>query len=355
MIQKKKYRDWDHLKDHQGNCFRVVGSLHPHSGVHVQWQPDEFSSETPPFPSSQFFQSANFNPPPIMEIPYDEIQSVISPLETFQAILFIVEQGSFEQRRQLSVKERETIEAGLSISHKYQVDIHAIGVTDGVIIPEQPNTSEIHLVVYGHANAKKIVAAPFRLSSTGSGLRSLMKIEIFPEAEQLALNTGQSLEDCFHMLYYRYDQFYLHNRPIHLSFVPNFTDIAHFRSYDKNSIVESTTFSVKITATISEDAWGCFYPYFYEIADVTILEHNPISKSPNFPHAPSITRLVILDHEVFGYYQKGDLIEAMGSLQYCKNLLRSTTSTQSATYQVILGGPESYEGEYVLPQNERKE
>ncbi|MHA1744789.1 MAG: hypothetical protein ACTSWW_02250 [Promethearchaeota archaeon] len=355
MIQKKKYRDWDFLEDHQGNCFRVVGSLHTHSGVHVQWQPREFSSEAPPFPPSQFFQSANFNSSSIMEIPNDEIQIVKTPLETFQAILSIVEQGSFEQRQQLTMKERETIEAGLSISDKFHVDIHAMGVTDDTILPEQPSTSEIHLIVYGHANAKKIMSAPFRLSSTGSGLRSLMKIEVFPEAEQLALNTGQSLEDCFHMLYYRYDQFYIQNRPIHLSFVPNFTDIAHFRPYDKNSIVESTTFSVKITATISEDAWGCFYPYFYEITNVKIHEYKSTLNSANLPPAPSITRLVILDHEVFGYYRKGDLIEAMGSLQLWKNLPNSTTISPISTYQVTLGGPESYEGEYVLPYNERKE
>ena len=267
-----------------------------------------------------------------------------------------MEQGSFDQHQQLSLEDREVIEAGLSISHNYDVDIQSVGVLAPSLREEQlAGTPEIHLIVYGQVNAKKIVHASFRLPAEGSRLRSLMKIEVFSEAERIAMTTGQPLEDCFHMLYHRYDHFFLRNRAMRLSFVPSVADIAQYMPYDEKSIFTSTGISVKITATISEDAWGSFYPYCYDITDVNINEQKISSGSPDIPPTPLIRRILILDHEVFGFFHIGDRIEAMGSLQLCENLPYSTTTSPEPTYQVILGGPESYEGEYVLPKTEGEE
>lgn len=350
---QKKYRDWDCIEDLQGHHYRVVGNFHSQNNLYVQWHSPEFSVEKPSFPSSQFFESVNFSLPPILKMPFSKIHTVKSPLEKFQALLAIVEHGSFAQRQQLTVEEREKIEAGLAISHKYQVEIKDMGVTDNSIFHgPHPKTSEIHLIVYGNTNAKKIVSAPFRLPAEGTGLRSLMKIEILPEAERIAIYTGQPMEDCFHMLYYRYDHFFLRNRPIRLSFVPSLIDMDKPGSCHNitDASVTPKSLTVKITATISDDTWGCFYPYSYEIVDVKILKVIKLSEGILPPDVSSIVRLLILDDGISGYYRTGDHIEAIGSLQLCEKMFHSTASSQKPIYQVFLGGHESYEGEYVSRQ-----
>jgi len=61
----------------------------------------------------------------------------------------------------------------------------------------------------------------------------------------------------------------------------------------------------------------------------------------------NITRLIVYEHELVGYYKKGDIVEIRGLLQEGINVPNFNDLKPVKTYQILVGGQETFGNEYI--------
>jgi hypothetical protein len=97
---------------------------------------------------------------------------------------------------------------------------------------------------------------------------------------------------------------------------------------------------------LKTDTYEYFLPGILEIDTIEIialeLKDDFLKLQPK-----QITRVMIFEQEFIGYYKTGDLIEISGLLQYAENIPAYSGYDLTSTYQVMLGGHETYGREYI--------
>ncbi len=391
-IMSEIFRDRDYIKDVKGDIYQVIGSIHPRDKVlalqkyqkvdetqtpqeHKEYIPEDILSAVKNHPmrywvenntenryirilpnySSESAQINISNHPymshssvfnmGLIQIPKENIQTHYNPQKRFQELLDTISKGTMEEKRSLDALERETIEIGYLLEDFFKIDLNNVGITGSLLWHAHHEQSDIDLMIYGNLNRKRIVNKGSQISREGSRLRQYMKIEILPMAQKLSLKTGLPMEECFVFIYNKPYLFYHNNRKFSITFAPTELELVKSPLYVLNSSFKKIE-PIKIHAIVKNSEWGFYYPGIFEI-ECTSIESNLHKKLKPPLSKEDISRLMVYEHELVGYYQEGDLIEIKGLLQKATNVPRFDNLDLHTTYQVLVGGHETFGDEYV--------
>ncbi len=393
-MTSKPFRDRDYLQDQQGDIYQVIGSIHPQGKViallkYKRVNPEEgiqihknlipsndpisrvrnhelmywtqkptldvFIRVLPNYSSKSAEENirenryTNFNTVfqmKLIQIPCDQIKQHWHPQQRLQEILTIFQTGSFEEKQKLDRLERETIEVGLSLTELFTIPIDDIGVTGSILWQSQHEKSDIDIIIYGNENANKILQSPLVLSSEKRGLRRYRTTEILPLAEKMALKTGRPMEECFEYIYHKKYLFFYNKRKVSITFAPKLMELIHYPFFDPNTIFSALK-PVRIQAKIKNSRWGYFYPSIFEIDCLDVLEGKEIVQKS------TISRLMVYEHELVGFFASGDTVEIRGLLQQASKVPSFYDESLINTFQIFLGGQETFGNEYIRPITEK--
>ncbi|UYP47087.1 hypothetical protein NEF87_003372 [Candidatus Lokiarchaeum ossiferum] len=382
------FRDRDYIQDKQGGIYQVIGSIHPQNKVialqkyqrispkddpeiHKRLIPvndpiskvrnhdlmywkqkttaEEFIRVLPNYSSKsaeaniKSHSFKNFNSVfqmELIEVPYEQILHHWHPQQRFKDLLLIIEKGSLQEKQNLDRLERETVEVGLNLNELFGIDLDHIGVTGSILWESHHNKSDIDIMIYGIGATKKIVEASLNISSHKRGLRRYKTTEILPLAEKMALKTGRDMEECFEYIYRKNYLFFFNQRKVSITFAPTFSELIHYPFYYSDTIFSSLT-PIRIKAKIKNNRWGYYYPSLFEIECIEIMEKK-------FEiYREEITRLMVYEHELVGHFRTGDFVEIRGLLQKATNVPSFKEIGAIDTFQIFLGGQETFGNEYI--------
>ena len=281
----------------------------------------------------------------LIQVPRKQIHKVYRPTDRLNQILHTFQKGTFSDKQALDSVERQALEAALCISELYEIPVENMGLTGSILWNAQHNLSDIDLVLYGLDAVKKYLAVKDAPNSDQRGIRSFKKIELLPLAEKMIKRTGLPLEECFEYQYRKPHLLFHNDRRVSISFVPTINELIKFPAYVLESQFNSFG-KVIIRAKLKTDTYEFFLPGILEIdtTEIVVLEHKEdfLELQPK-----QITRVMIFEQEFIGYYKTGDLIEISGLLQYAKNIPAFSGFDLINTYQVMIGGHETYGREYI--------
>ena len=266
---------------------------------------------------------------PMIIVPRTKIVKHWKPKQRFKELLSKFASNEFEDKRNLDKIERQAIEVGITLESFFNINISEIGLTGSILWRAHHEFSDIDIMVYGK-EFNKIIKHKGKLSAEGKGLRSFNKIEILPLAEKMAIKTGIPMEECFEYIYKKNYLFFFKNRKVSITFAPNLSEILRNPLFSQETVFK-TVRPINIKAQIESCEYGYYYPGLFKI------------KCDD----EKITRLMIYEHELIGYYNEGDTVEIRGLLQECINVPDFNDLNSIKTYQVLLGGQETFGNEYI--------
>ncbi len=317
-------------------------------------------------------------------IPPKKVKIHWNPQKRLQNLIKIMKKGDFDQRKKLDTLERETIEVAYLFNEKFDIGMENIGVSGSILWGAHHSHSDIDLMIYGNFNTEQILNnAPINRSQDAK-LRNYMKVEILPIAEKMSIKTGLPMEECFEYIYNKPYLFFYRDRKVSVTFAPSKSELVKIPLYTKKTRFHPL-FPVKIEAKVEKDTWGFYYPGLFLIKGIDMLDSgtkdknqsknetenqdrkkNEIKKVHNNPigrdyqqnnnneylekleiQPKNITRLLVFEHELVGYYRCGDKIEIRGLLQKAENIPQSNSLDLKDTYQILVGGYETFGKEYI--------
>ncbi|MHA1647073.1 MAG: hypothetical protein ACTSVL_05835 [Promethearchaeota archaeon] len=271
-------------------------------------------------------------------IPHSQITKHWKPQQRFKELLSTFTSKNFSEIQKLDNLEREAIEVGITLESFFNIDISNIGITGSILWNAQHQNSDIDVMIYG-SEFTKIVKSPKKLSAENKGLRKFKKIEILPLAEKMAIKTSIKMEECFEYIYKKNYLFFYNNRKVSITFAPNLQELLRYPLFSPETIFKSIK-SVTIQAKIESCEFGYYYPSLYKISCEKIKDEKNYSSL-------DITRLIVYEHELVGYYKNGDDVEIKGLLQECINVPNFHDLKPIKTYQILVGGQETFGNEYI--------
>ena len=383
---KEIFQDRDYLQDVTGDIYQVIGSIHTKEGIfalqkykkvslkeskntHQNFIPsgdpiskiknhefrywkqrdsnDLFIRILPNYSS----KSANANieqnvyksfstifQMQLIIIPRSQIQKHWKPQQRFKELLSTFTSKNFSEKQKLDNLEREAIEVGITFESFFNIDISKIGITGSILWGAHHENSDIDIMIYGTEFTKIINSSKF-LSSESKGLRRFKKIEILPLAEKMAIKTGLPMEECFEYIYNKNYLYFFNNRKVSITFAPNLQELLRYPLFSPETIFKSIK-NITIQAKIEPCEFGYYYPSLYKISC------NKIQDETDFGPL-DITRLIVYEHELVGYYKNGDDVEIRGLLQECINVPSFNDLKPIKTYQILVGGQETFGNEYI--------
>ena len=384
----QSFRDRDYIQDNQGGIYQVIGSIHPQNKVialqkyqritptedpeiHKQLIPsndpisrvrnhdlmywkqkttsEEFIRVLPNYSSKSAGENIKkhqfkiFNSVfqmDLIEVPYKQILNHWYPQQRFMDIMAVFEKGTFQERQHLDRLERETVEVGLSLVDIFGISLKNIGVTGSILWQAQHDKSDIDIMIYGIDSTKKIINSSKIVSSDKRGLRRYRTTEILPLAEKMALKTGRSMEECFEYIFKKNYLFFFNQRKVSITFAPTLSELVRYPFYYNDTQFISLK-PIRLRAKIKNSKWGYYYPSIFEIECIEI-----VREDLGISHQ-KITRLMVYEHELVGHFRDGDIVEIRGLLQKANNVPAFTEILAIDTYQIFLGGQETFGNEYI--------
>lgn len=383
---KEIFQDRDYIQDVNGDIYQVIGSIHIKEGIfalekyrkvspektqnnHQKFIPsddpiskvknhefrywkqkgsnDLFIRIIPNYSSKS--ASANIKQNayksfstifqiPMIIMPRNKMVKHWKPQQRFKELLSRFASKNFSEIQKLDNLEREAIEVGITLESFFNIDISKIGITGSILWNAHHENSDIDIMIYG-TEFTKIVNSNKELSAEGKRLRRFKKIEIFPLAEKMAIKTGLPMEECFEYIYRKNYLFFFNNRKISITFAPNLQELLRYPLFSPETIFKSIK-NITIQAKIESSEYGYYYPSLYKISCKNINEEI------NFDSI-DITRLMVYEHELVGYYKNGDDVEIRGLLQECNNVPNFNDLKPISTLQILVGGNETFGNEYI--------
>jgi len=383
---KEIFQDRDYLQDVRGDIYQVIGSIHTKEGIYTlqkykkvsleksqnihqklipyddpiskvknhefrYWKQkgtnDLFIRILPNYSSKS--ASANIKQNiyksfsaifqmQMIVIPRNQILKHWKPQQRFKELLSGFSSKNFNEIQKLDNLERETIEVGITLESFFNIDISKIGITGSILWNAHHEKSDIDIMIYG-TEFKKIINNTKELSAESKGLRRFKKIEILPLAEKMSIKTGLPMEECFEYIYNKKYLFFFNNRKVSITFAPSLQELLRFPLFSPETIFKSIK-SISIQAKIESCEFGYFYPSLYKISCKNSNDEMNIGPF-------DITRLIVYEHELVGYYEKGDVVEIRGLLQECINVPNFNDLKPIKTYQILVGGQETFGNEYI--------
>ncbi len=380
------FQDRDYLQDARGDIYQVIGSIHTKEGIYTlqkykkvspkksqnihqklipsddpiskvknhefrYWKQkgtnDLFIRILPNYSSKS--ASANIKQNmyksfstifqmQMIVIPRNQILKHWKPQQRFKELLSGFSSKNFNEIQKLDNLERETIEVGITLESFFNIDISKIGITGSILWNAHHEKSDIDIMIYG-TEFKKIINNTKELSAESKGLRRFKKIEILPLAEKMAIKTGLPMEECFEYIYKKKYLFFFNNRKVSITFAPNLQELLRYPLFSPETIFKSIK-NITIQAKIESCEYGYYYPSLYKIS------RKNINEEINF-NSSDITRLMVYEHEHVGYYKNGDDVEIRGLLQECINVPNFNDLKPIKTYQILVGGQETFGNEYI--------
>ena len=383
---KEIFQDRDYLQDVRGDIYQVIGSIHTKEGIYTlqkykkvsleksqnihqklipsddpiskvknhefrYWKQkgtnDLFIRILPNYSSKS--ASANIKQNmyksfstifqmQMIVIPRNQILKHWKPQQRFKELLSGFSSKNFNEIQKLDNLERETIEVGITLESFFNIDISKIGITGSILWNAHHEKSDIDIMIYG-TEFKKIINNTKELSAESKGLRRFKKIEILPLAEKMSIKTGLPMEECFEYIYNKKYLFFFNNRKVSITFAPSLQELLRFPLFSPETIFKSIK-NITIQAKIESCEYGYYYPSLYKISCKNINEEINFNSS-------DITRLMVYEHEHVGYYKNGDDVEIRGLLQECINVPNFNDLKPIKTYQILVGGQETFGNEYI--------
>ena len=383
---KEIFQDRDYLQDVKGDIYQVIGSIHTNEGIFAlhkykkvspkesqnthqklipsddpiskvknhefrYWKQkgsnDLFIRILPNYSSKSAGANIEQNLyktfSPIFQmsmiiIPHNQILKHWKPQQRFKELLSTFTSKNFSEIQKLDNLEREAIEVGITLESFFNIDISKIGITGSILWNAHHKNSDIDIMIYGSEFAK-IVNSTKIISAEGKGLRRFKKIEILPLAQKMAIKTGLPMEECFEYIYKKNYLFFFNNRKISITFAPNLQELLRYPLFSPGTIFKSIK-NIIIQAKIESCEFGYYYPSLYKISCKNNNEETSFDSS-------DITRLMVYEHELVGYYKNGDNVEIRGLLQECINVPNFNDLKPIKTYQILVGGQETFGNEYI--------
>jgi predicted nucleotidyltransferase len=383
---KEIFQDRDYLQDIKGDIYQVIGSIHTKEGIFAlqkykkvspkesqnthqklipsddpiskvknhefrYWKQkgssDLFIRILPNYSSKSAISNIEQNvyktfstifQMPMIIIPRSQILNHWKPQQRFKELLLRFASKNFSEIQKLDNLEREAIEVGITLESFFNIDISKIGITGSILWNAHHESSDIDMMIYGTAFTK-ITNSTKEISTESKGLRRLKKIEILPLAEKMAIKTGLPMEECFEYIYKKKYLFFFNNRKVSITFAPNLQELLRYPLFSPGTIFKSIK-SITIQAKIESCEYGYYYPSLYKISCVKITDEKKIRPL-------NITRLIVYEHELVGYYKNGDVVEIRGFLQECINVPNFNDLDPINTYQILVGGQETFGNEYI--------
>lgn len=383
---KEIFQDRDYLQDNNGDIYQVIGSIHTKDGIfalqkykkvspkesqntHKKFIPtddpiskvknhefrywkqrgsdDLFIRILPNYSSKSasanieqnaYKSFSNLFQMQMIIIPRNQIQKHWKPQHRFKELLSTFTSKNFSEKQKLDNLEREAIEVGITLESFFNIDISNIGITGSILWNAQHKNSDIDIMIYGTAFTK-IINNTKEISAESIGLRRFKKIEILPLAEKMAIKTGLPMEECFEYIYKKNYLFFFNNRKVSITFAPNLQELLRYPLFSPETIFKSIK-SITIQAKIESCEFGYYYPGLYRISCEKIKKKKKISPL-------DITRLIVYEHELVGYYKNGDCVEIRGLLQECIGVPNFNDLEPINTYQILVGGQETFGNEYI--------
>lgn len=383
---KEIFQDRDYLQDARGDIYQVIGSIHTKEGIYTlqkykkvspkksqnihqklipsddpiskvknhefrYWKQkgtnDLFIRILPNYSSKS--ASANIKQNmyksfstifqmQMIVIPRNQILKHWKPQQRFKELLSGFSSKNFNEIQKLDNLERETIEVGITLESFFNIDISKIGITGSILWNAHHEKSDIDIMIYG-TEFKKIINNTKELSAESKGLRRFKKIEILPLAEKMSIKTGLPMEECFEYIYNKKYLFFFNNRKVSITFAPSLQELLRFPLFSPETIFNSIK-SITIQAKIKSCEYGYYYPGLFKISCISI--NDEIKLDPF-----DITRLIVYEHELVGYYKNGDIVEIRGLLQECVEAPNFNDLEPINTYQILIGGQETFGNEYI--------
>ncbi|MHA1562526.1 MAG: nucleotidyltransferase domain-containing protein, partial [Promethearchaeota archaeon] len=271
-------------------------------------------------------------------IPRNQILNHWKPQQRFKELLSGFASRNFSEIQKLDNLEREVVEVGITLETFFDIDISQIGITGSILWNAHHEKSDIDIMIYG-TEFSKIVNSTKKLSAESKGLRRFKKIEILPLAEKMAIKTGLPMEECFEYIYKKNYLFFFNKRKVSITFAPNLQELLRYPLFSPETIFKSKK-RVTIQAKIESCEFGYYYPSLYKISCEKIKDEKNYSPL-------DITRLIVYEHELVGYYKNGDDVEIRGLLQECINVPNFNDLNPIKTYQILVGGQETFGNEYI--------
>jgi len=271
-------------------------------------------------------------------IPHNQILKHWKPQQRFKELLSTFASKNFSEIQKLDNLEREAIEVGITLESFFNIDISKIGITGSILWNAHHEKSDIDVMIYGTEFSKIVNNTKF-LSAENKGLRRFKKIEILPLAEKMSIKTGLPMEECFEYIYKKNYLFFFNKRKVSITFAPNLQDLSRYPLFSPETIFKSIK-SVTIQAKIESCEYGYYYPSLYKISCIKIKDEKNYSPL-------DISRLIVYEHELVGYYKKGDVVEIRGLLLECVGVPNFNDLEPINTYQILVGGQETFGNEYI--------
>ncbi len=383
---KEIFQDRDYLQDVKGDIYQVIGSIHIKEGIfalqkykkvspeesqntHQKFIPsddpiskvknhefrywkqkgtnDLFIRILPNYSSKSAVANIEQNvyksfstifQMQMIVIPRNQILKHWKPQQRFKELLSGFSSKNFNEIQKLDNLERETIEVGITLESFFNIDILKIGITGSILWNAHHEKSDIDIMIYG-TEFTKIINSIKKLSAESKGLRRFKKIEILPFAEKMAIKTGLPMEECFEYIYKKNYLFFFNNRKVSITFAPNLQEILRYPLFSPETIFKSIK-SITIQAKIESCEFGYYYPSLYKISCEVIKDEKKFSPL-------DITRLIVYEHELVGYYKERDIVEIRGLLQECINVPNFNDLKPITTLQILVGGNETFGNEYI--------
>ena len=402
------YRDRDYIQDIKGDIFQVIGSIHPKQGTIAlrKYQKVKAEQDIAVYKSLipgndpisqvknhtlQYWIQKETNDHFIRVLPNYSSKSAEENMDQhdytsfssiFQMDLLMIPPAKIlhhwnpQERMQDLIKnernlskldslERQTLDVIYNLKEIYGINLDQVGLTGSMLWNSHHERSDIDLMLYGKENLQKIMNGPKlkgmetyveksqlveedpiedKIIQIPKGLRGYLKVELMPLAEKMEIKTGLPFGECFSYLFEKKYLFFHNNRKVSITFAPTLSELIFSPLYilDSQFINVPLSGPLIVSAEIVDDEWGSFYPGVFKIACEDIMGdlNLPCKKE-------DITRLMIWEHELVGYYKKSDKVVIKGQLQLCKNVPKFQGTETHTTYQILVGGRETFGKEYI--------
>lgn len=334
-------KDKDGIRTDDGLYFCVFSYLHPPDGytAYLQYLPvpaDRAGARNKPmdFPhvgavvSTTDWLEAN-HPRYVRRCPVRGVRLPIVPAERVAAYICPERRMAEILRRPGDPLEEDVAAFTTAIAAASGVPQEAFGVTGSVAMRvHDPAGSDIDLVVYGEANARRVRAA--FLAGNVEGVKPMPEARIERWLRLIPQHHSHTREEAAYLIAQRWNYGFFRGREFSLRAVRADAEIAERYGAERYRACELVRLQARITG-----GQPMFVPALYELAEVRTLEG---------PAAP-VTRVVSFEWLYAGAFYPGQAIEVQGKLE----AILPGDDRGRAGWRVVVGSAEHRGREYIRP------
>lgn len=308
----------------------------------------------------QFVQKSALYGIPLLYFPKEKIKTYLVPITKLSRLYELVSEKKVEALKDLRSGQLIAMNAGSIIIDKANLELGSIGITGSILLEMDHDKSDIDLLVYGIKACRAVLEWAKQLPMESKGLRKLNYSEILQKTQEYCIKYNISEKEALEIIK-RKETFIFYNKiPVSIKFNPTDTEISNNPFAIINS--ETTRFesigTIKLLAEIIETDWQFFYPSLIFIKTIDVLEshHSANLESKNNENSSSyyqmpITRLVLFEQDLSGFFERGNKIEIYGLWQVALNVPDETKVFPQMgtkdTGQIVIGTKEMQGKEYI--------